>query len=123
MATLNAVNEYLHTINQSVENINQGQNYEKYTRPEMIKIIKSSALINDGHLIRYINMISDAATRIYYAKDNNSIQLGFFAFNISVDLLKQYLVQHWWQFGGDQHRSAIADLPDVAELVVNEKEN
>lgn len=118
MATLASVEEYLHTINSYVDEINNGQNYEEYTRPLSLKIALASELINDGNLVRYVNMISDAANQIHDADSNERIRLGFYLFNVSVDMLREYLAAHWWQYGGQSSRGAISTVPKVNKLIV-----
>lgn len=118
MATLASVEEYLHTINSYVNEINNGQNYEKYTRPLSLKIVLASELINDGNLVRYVNMINDAANQIHDADSNEQIRLGFYLFNVSVDMLREYLAAHWWQYGGQNSRRAISTVPKVNKLLV-----
>lgn len=118
MATLASVEEYLQTINTYVNKINSGQNYEEYTRPLSLKIALASEIINSGNLVRYVNMISDAANQIHDAKDNEQIRMGFYLFNVSVDMLREYLAAHWWQYGGQSSRRAIDTVPKVNKLLV-----
>lgn len=100
MATFEVVNTYLQQLNQLVEQVNQDNNYEECTRPLMLKAMHLSLPLNRGHLINYINLISDAANCIYSASNDAEIQLGFCCFNISVQILREYLAKHWWQYGG-----------------------
>lgn len=118
MATLASVEEYLQAINTYVNEINNGQNYEKYTHPLSLKIVLASELINSGNLVRYVNMISDAANQIHDAKSNEQIKMGFYLFNVSVDMLREYLAAHWWQYGGQSSRGAIGTVPKVNKLIV-----
>ena len=69
-------------------------------------------------LVRYVNMISDAANQIHDAKDNEQIRMGFYLFNVSVDMLREYLAAHWWQYGGQSSRRAIDTVPKVNKLLV-----
>lgn len=120
MASLVSVEEYLLTINQYINEINDGQNYEKYTQPLSLKIIMASEIVNNGKLIRYINMINDAANQIHDADSDKMIQNGFYLLNIGVDMLRKYLQAHWWQYSGQGSRAAISSVPQVHKLIVTD---
>lgn len=119
MATFSTVNEYLLTIDQYIKEINYGNNFEVYTRPTMLKIAAASFEINSGNLLRYVNMITEAANQVYNATNDLTIQMGFYAINIAVDMLRNYLAGHWWQYGGGNGKQhGDYQVPLVAELKI-----
>ena len=58
MATLDAVEQYLHLVDSYTREINRGNNYEEVTRPLVLKIADAASIINRGNLVRYVNMIT-----------------------------------------------------------------
>lgn len=119
MATFSTVNEYLITVDSYIKEINDGNNFEECTRPLMLKIASASSLINSGNLLRYINMITESANQIYGASNDLTIQMGFYAINIAVEMLRGYLAGHWWQYGGGNGKQhGEYQVPLVAELKI-----
>lgn len=119
MATLDAVEQYLHLVDSYTREINCGNNYEEVTRPLVLKIADAASIINRGNLVRYVNMITESALQIYNAADDHDIRFGFYSLNVSVRMLRDYLATHWWQFCGNDHQQPFTTVPHVTELVTH----
>ena len=72
MAKLAEVINYLTSLNQCVQTINQSDDYDRVTRPTALKMIQlASEQANYGRAAEYIVAINDTLNQIYRAGDHN----------------------------------------------------
>lgn len=126
MAQLAEVTNYLTSLNQCVQKINQSDDYDRVTKPTALKMIQlASPQVNYGRAAEYIVAINNTLNQIYQADNHNDpitaekmIKTYFVEFNTEVQDFRAYLATHWWQFGGGtDSRPAVTTVPIVDSLL------
>ena len=126
MAKLAEVINYLTSLNQCVQKINQSDDYDRVTKPTALKMIQlASTQANYGRAAEYIVAINDTLNQIYQAGNSNDpitaekmIKTYFVEFNTEVQDLRTCYSTHWWQFGGgNDSRPAVTTVPTVDSLL------
>ncbi len=125
MASLEEVDNYITELNRLADKINSLDSYEQGTQPLVLQMVQAGTTDTSfGRASAYIVSINDTLSNVYLADQldddhdviDQYVKRQFREYNAKLDMLYGYFNQHWWQYGGDGKRPAIATLPPKVYL-------